>query len=354
MKDATVPLDDSITALSAGAPLEPPHFPVGRRTITMIDGARDGRLLGVDIWYPAVVSVTDRSLYEVFPGVAFAAATAQHQVPARAGQFPLVLFSHGRTGMRISYALVCEALAARGAVVVSSDHPGDALTDWLLGTYTDDRTNEVNRVADAHFLLHALLGGADPVPVDVANAIDHEQVVLAGHSYGAFTAFATAAGSRGVEPHERVRAIMGFQPYTRSMSDGLLGRIAVPTLLVVSELDQVTPPQIDAERPWALLRGEPTWRLDLAGAGHQAISDIALYAELAHQVPHLPDLVRDYLSQAASGSRAAAGRSWRQLLQLQVAAAWAFLQVVLGLDVEAGDATAEALAAQHGLTLRRR
>lgn len=354
MKQHAAPSKDNMAELSAGAPLEPPHFPVGRRTITLIDGPRDGRVLGVDLWYPAAVSDADRSMYEVFPGIAFAAATAQHEAPARAGQFPLVLFSHGRTGMRIAYAMLCEALAARGAVVVSSDHPGDALTDWLLGTYADDRTNEVNRVADAHFLLHALLGGVDPVPVDVANAIDHDQVVLAGHSYGAFTAFATAAGSRGVEPHERVRAIMGFQAYTRTMSDGLLGRIAVPTLLIVSELDQVTPPSIDAERPWALLRGEPTWRLDLAGAGHQASSDIALYAELAERVPHLPDLVRDYLAQAASGSQTAAGRSWRQLLQLQVAAAWAFLQVVLGLDAEAGEATAEELVVQPGLTLHRR
>ncbi len=347
-------MGDSVTELSAGAPLEPPHFPVGRRTITLIDHERADRMLGVDLWYPAIASDAARSVYELFPGVAFAAATAQHEAPSRAGQFPLVLFSHGRTGMRISYAMACEALAARGAVVVSSDHPGDALVDWLLGTHADDRTNEVNRVADAHFLLHAVLGGADPVPVDVANAIDHDQVVLAGHSYGAFTAFATAAGSRGVEPHERVRAIMGFQAYTRSMSDGLLGRITLPTLLVVSEIDQVTPPSIDAERPWALLRGEPTWRLDLAGAGHQAFSDIALYAELAERVPKLPDLVRDYLTQTAAGTDAAGGRRWRHLLQLQVATAWAFLQVVLGLDAETGEATAEALAAEPGLTLRRR
>ena len=32
--------------------------------------------------------------------------------------------------MRISYSMVCEALAARGAVVVSADHPGDELRGW--------------------------------------------------------------------------------------------------------------------------------------------------------------------------------------------------------------------------------
>jgi len=343
-----------MTTLTAGEPLEPPRHAVGRRTISLADAGRDGRRLDVDLWYPAAVTDAPRSVYEVLPGVAYSAATAQHDAPALAGRFPLILFSHGRTGMRISYSMVCEALAARGAIVASSDHPGDALMDWLLGQQSDNRTNEINRVADAHFVLSALLHAADPVPVDVANAIDREQIVLAGHSYGAFTAFGTAAGSRGVAPHPSVAAVIGFQSYTAVMSDSLLGRITVPALLVVSEQDRVTPPSSDAERPWALLRGEPTWRLDLAGAGHQAISDIPLYAELAEHIPGLPQIAHDYLRSAAEGSAAANGRSWREVQQLQVAAAWAFLQVALDLDVEAGDTAAEALAGVDGLMLRRR
>ncbi|NMD23142.1 MAG: hypothetical protein GYA65_03055, partial [Actinobacteria bacterium] len=160
-----------MTQLLAGSPLEPAHFPVGRRTITVVDHQRNDRRLAIDLWYPAAVGDAERSVYELFPGVSFAAATAQHEAPARSGKYPLILFSHGRTGMRFSYAMACEAFAARGAIVVSSDHPGDALADWLLGTHTDDRTNEVDRVADAHLVLHLLLGGADPLPVDLANAI---------------------------------------------------------------------------------------------------------------------------------------------------------------------------------------
>jgi dienelactone hydrolase len=343
-----------MTTLSAGAPLEPARFPVGRRTIVLADPARPQRRLAVDLWYPADVSAAAPSVYELFPGVAFSAASARHEPPARAGRFALILFSHGRTGMRISYSLACEALAARGAVVASCDHPGDALADWLLGTHSDDRTNEVDRVADAHLVLHALLTAAEPVPLDIANAIDHDQVVLAGHSYGAYTAFATVAGSRGVAPHEHVRAIVGYQAYTRSMSDGLLGRVTVPALIVVSERDQVTPPSVDGDRPWALLRGHPTWRLDLAGAGHQAVSDIPLYAELAEHVPGLPQMVREYLVSTAAGSASADGRGWRELLRLQVTTTWAFLQVVLDLDADAGRATAEAIAQEPGLTLRSR
>ncbi|CAN5466321.1 lipase [soil metagenome] len=340
-----------MTDLSAGRPIETPHFPVGRRTIVLTDQSRASRQLTADLWYPATDSAAQRSVYELLPGIAYTAAQAQHEAPARAGEFPLIVFSHGRTGMRISYAFLCEALAARGAIVVSADHPGDVLIDWLLGSNDDDRTNEVNRVADAHFLLHALLSGDETVPVDLVNAIDHDRIVLAGHSYGAYTAFATAAGSRGVAAHDRVRAIVGLQSYTRTMSDGLLGRIDRPTLMVVSTADKTTPPEIDAERPWALLRGHPTWRLDLEGAGHHASSDIALYAELVARVPNVPDKVREYLEFTASSSEPIGGRSWRELLAVQIATIWAFLQVALDLDLESGWAEAERLGGLPGLTL---
>ena len=343
-----------MTRLTAGAPLEQPRRAVGRRSIVLLDHSRDRRTLGVDLWYPAEPSDAPKSVYEVLPGVEYAAATAQAEAPALAGRFPLVVLSHGRTGTRISYSMVCEALAARGAVVVSADHPGDALMDWLAGQQADNRTNEINRVADAHFLLAAMLHAVDGVPVDVANAIDHDQIVLIGHSYGAFTAFGAAAGSRGVAPHPKVKAVVAFQGYTAVMSDALLGRVQVPTLLVVSMDDRTTPPEANADRAWALLPGSPTWRLDLDGAGHQAISDIPLYAELADQVPGLPDLVRDYLHSTAEGSAEAAGRGWRALQQLQVAALWAFLQVVLGLDTVSGEATAAELEQTPGLRLRRR
>ena len=343
-----------MTSLTAGAPVETPARPVGRRTITLVDVARDQRRLDVDIWYPAAGSDAPRSVYEVLPGIAFSAAHAQHQPEPAVGRYPLVLMSHGRTGMRISYSMLCEALAARGAVVASADHPGDALMDWLTGRHVDDRTNEVNRVGDAHLVLDSLLHGHEAVPSAITSMIHHDRIALAGHSYGAFTAFATAAGSRGVKAHERVGAVIGFQPYMRSMSDRLLARIDVPSLLVVGELDTVTPAHIDSDRAWELLGGRPRWKLDLAGAGHQAVSDIALYAELAQHVPDLPDIVRAYLESTVAGSAGPCTRAWRSVMADEVAGAWAFLQVALGLDPEAGEAEAVHLAAAEGLTLHRR
>lgn len=343
-----------MTELSAGRPLERPPHRVGRRTITLFDPERADRQLSVELWYPAAGPKAPRTTYEVFPGAAFHSATAEHEAGAMAGTWPLVLFSHGRTGTRIAYSTLCEALAARGAIVASCEHPGDAMADWLVGDHSDDRTNEVNRVADAHLVLGALLRGHRAVPVDLLNAIHHDRVVLAGHSYGAFTAFATAAGSRGVAPHEHIRAVIGYQPYTRTMSDALLGRVSVPALLVVSGQDRVAPPRVDAERPWALLPGRPLWRLDLDEAGHQAASDVALYAELASHLPHLPDVVRAYLTHATDGADPVEGRTWRDLMRVQLDATWAFLQIVLNLDTDQGDDTVARLDELEGVALLRR
>jgi predicted dienelactone hydrolase len=343
-----------MTELSAAPALEPPSWPIGRRSTLVADPQRDGRLLGVDVWYPAAPSDAAASRYELMPGVSFLAAAARHEPPAAIGRFPLIVFSHGRTGMRFAYSLLCEALAARGSIVVSSDHPGDGLTDWLLGSHVDDRTNEINRVGDAHALLAALSPGGSMLPADVMAAIDHARVALAGHSYGAYTAFATAAGARGVPAHDRVRAVVGLQPYTRTMSDGALGRVTVPALLVVGERDTTTPAVTDGDRPWALLRGEPTWRADLAGVGHQAASDMGLYSELARRFPGLPALARQYLEATAAHAVGPGLRPWREVLVTQVALVWAFLQIALEIDPTAGAQEARRLGALPGVTLRAR
>jgi predicted dienelactone hydrolase len=341
-------------SMHAGEPLETQHHPVGCRTFTLADSARLGRTLVTEAWYPAVQHGDDRYRYELLSGVELVSAGAQPSPPVALGSFPLVLFSHGRTGTRFAYATFCEALASRGCVVVSSDHPGDGLLDWLGGSASDDRTNEIDRVADAFLLLEALTVGDGAVPADVVAAIDADAILLAGHSYGAFTAFGAAAGSRGVAGHPLVRAVIGYQAYTRTMSDALLARLAVPAMLVVGGADTVTPAAVDADRPWQLLGGSPVWRLDLDGVGHQAVSDIALYAELAVHVDGLPGIVRDYLVATAASSTAAGAPPWRDVMRTELDATWAFLRLVLGLDATAGDALATTLLGVPGVALDRR
>ena len=155
-----------MSPLSAGEPIETPRHAVGRRVTLLADPARDAKLLGVDIWYPAAAHTSERSEYELLPGVTFRAAAAQPDVAPAAGRFPLVVFSHGRTGMRFAYSLLCEALAARGAVVVSADHAGDTLADFLMGTFV---------VAErlGHFIaFRTIRGGRTRLQIQAPSAFD--------------------------------------------------------------------------------------------------------------------------------------------------------------------------------------
>jgi predicted dienelactone hydrolase len=145
-----------------------------------------------------------------------------------------------------------------------------------------------------------------------------------------------------------------LQAYTRALTDADLRRVVVPTLLSVAARDTTTPPEVDADRPWAELAAADTRRVDVADAAHQACSDVGLYAELAPQVPDLPQNLRDYLEDTAADTRAAGMRGWRDAVTLQARIVTGFLNEVLGIDPARGAATLDAVAADPQVTLRRR
>ena len=237
-----MPLD-----LSAGAPLAPPRCTVGRSTALFVDTTRGDRALGIDCWYPAVTGEYPHSVYEILPGTGFT-ATALAEAPAAPGAHPLVVWSHGRSGTRLSYAMLCEGLAARGYVVVAPDHPGDTLADWLLGAAVDDATNETQRVDDVRAVLDAALGARPGLAL--APEIDTDRIAVAGHSYGAYTAFSLASA----DPTDvRIGAVAGLQSLTRTLRRRVLARIVVPSLMIVGVRDTTTPPDTDADRAFTAL-----------------------------------------------------------------------------------------------------
>ena len=304
--------------LRAGPPLEPLSSAVGRSITFIVDERRADRLLGIDCWYPARAGDSAASVYELLPGIGFT-SSALADAPAAPGPHPLVVWSHGRSGTRSSYSMLCEGLASRGYVVVAPDHPGDTLADWLLAAAVDDATNEAQRVEDVRFVVDAALGtrsGLALIP-----EIDATRVAVAGHSYGGFTAFALAGAER---PDARVRGAAGLQSFTRTLSRRVLARIDVPTLMVVGARDLTTPPGTDADPAFAALEGKRSRRVDIEHAGHQACSDVGLYLELAARVIGLPDLVGGFLQSLADQVTGNAGDPWRPTvgLHLRVLGAW--------------------------------
>lgn len=307
------------TPLTSGPPLEKHRNGIGHRTVTSVDSTREGRSLQVDVWYPSVDDVAvPPTEYELIPGIRFVSASARENDAPAAGRHPLIVWSHGRTGMRHNYTLLCESLAGRGYVVISPDHPGDGLFDWLAGQQVDDVTNENQRMGDVRHCIDGALGDDTDGPLAwLTGAVDHCNVIVAGHSYGGLTALATVGSLHGAEPDHRVRAAIVAQAYTRTLPGSFFDSVSTPVLMVVGERDLTTPPSTDAEPAWSAISsrsgdvGMLSRRHDLVDAGHQGCSDFGLYAELAPNVPGLPQIVIDYLGSIANESPDNWRESWR-------------------------------------------
>jgi dienelactone hydrolase len=244
--------------------------------------------------------------------------------------------------------MLCEGLAARGYVVVAPDHPGDTLIDWLAGTAVDDAINETNRVADARCVLDAVLGGGLGLPA--MPEVDRQRIAVAGHSYGAYTAFALA----GAEPPEpRLRAVAGLEPLTRTLASSSLSRVEVPALLVAGTHDTTTPPGTDAGPAYAALSGGDVCLITVERAGHQACSDVGLYLELAPQVHGLPDLVRDVLHSLADQVTGRAGDPWRPTVGMHIRILAAWLNEIFDHDREQAGHDLAAVGTMPGVMMQR-
>jgi dienelactone hydrolase len=298
-----------------------PVHQVGHTSTLVIDDKRNNRMLGVDVWYPAdATPENDQTHYELLPGVSLPSATAFENASPASGKFPLLVWSHGRTGLRFNYSQLCEAIAAFGFVVVSSDHPGDTLTDWMTGQNVDDDTNDKQRLGDVSFIADCALGTRGELMVGLSNIVDENNMFIGGHSYGGLTALIATTGIHGMPAEKRFKAAIGAQAYTRILPPELIASVPVPVLLLVGLGDITTPPATDAEPAWEILRKSalPHRRLNLPYGGHQACSDFSLYMELAPGIEGVPQLVLDYLQSIAAESPTGFETTWRATLSEQI------------------------------------
>lgn len=273
-----------------------------------------------EVWYPAARPGPVATQYELLPGITFASPVATEEAPHAGDTFPLIVWSHGRTGLRHNYTILCEGLSELGYVVISADHPGDTLFDWLTGNNVDDETNERQRLGDVSFLIDSMLSGIHPAMPP--SLIDERAIFVGGHSYGGLTALISATGIHGMPADHRVRAIAGAQAYTRTLSTDITDRLRVPALFLVGLGDVTTPPDTDAEPIWQRLAAADGRhrRVDLPNGGHQACSDFAFYMEMLASVSDVPQIVIDYLQSIAAESPEGFRDTWRTTLARQITA----------------------------------
>lgn len=245
-------------------------FPVGVTTLVLGSGA------AVEVWYPAAAPATGTVGYDVrdfVPPAVRELLTADipagYQFPGTRdievadGRHPLVLFSHGFSGIRTQSSFLTSHLATWGMIVAAPDHASRDLSAVLSGTATDDRAAAV---VDLLATLDLLAAEDATPPSRFAERVDLERVAAVGHSAGGFTVLGA-----GLDPR-----IDGYV----SMASGGLEPGApypdAPALFLAGATDAVVP-VATATRPAYDAAPAPAWYVELAATGHNGFDDFCTF-----------------------------------------------------------------------------
>lgn len=150
---------------------------------------RGERSLELLVWYPSEpAEELGRPVYPFRTGV------ARVDAPPAAGVFPVVAFSHGHQGAPDVATFLCEHLASHGYVVFAPTHTGNTTMDGS-DRMTDIyylRAHDVSRSYDHLLSADTLLRGHVG-----------DRGVIAGHSFGGYTAYGLAGATYDVAAIER-------------------------------------------------------------------------------------------------------------------------------------------------------
>lgn len=205
-------------------------------------------------------------------------ATTTTATPADAAgirtDLPLILMSHCHTCTRFNMLRVAEYLASHGFIVAAPDHVGNTLFDELRGASAAvGGPFLLTRGADMIAVLDALLGDALPAPAQaVADRIDPARIGALGHSFGAVTTGWLLENDPRVQAGVAVAA-----PMENPLVPGVtLSAITQPTLHVVAvEDNSITEVGNTFIRNNFGAIATPTYKLEVADAGHWSFSDLA-------------------------------------------------------------------------------
>jgi len=153
-------------------------------TPLVIEAPHHGRDILGALMHP---STGDGRAFTFAENAVFYGVTVVEEASIKDGAHPVVLLSHGIGGNIRSLAWLATALAKRGAIVVSLNHPNSRWGDFNLGPALQHWT----RAQDLSAALDTLL--ADP---RFKGHIDTNRIMAAGFSYGGWTAL-SMAGLRG-------------------------------------------------------------------------------------------------------------------------------------------------------------
>jgi predicted dienelactone hydrolase len=300
---AAAPTTTAVPEPAPWAPIGAGEYEVGVATVT-VDDPDGERPLTVDVWFPldgtADAAALPAQRYTLIPDVYFespGAVAATVDQLAGDGPFPLIVYSHGSSGLRFIHSSYTEALASHGYVVVAADHTGNTAIDLLAGNVAEPGTIALARPNDVRRLVDAFTDPAHPAAGPFATSVDAELVAITGHSFGGFTALASVTGFGNdlgnVDADRRVDAIVLLAPAVGSTSftDETLAGMTVPMMVLVGTDDITTPVDPNVTRLWDVSSNAPAYRVELVAAEHQTFTDLCAYQDQLPALSNVPEIV---------------------------------------------------------------
>jgi predicted dienelactone hydrolase len=225
------------------------------------------------VWYP---SAAPNTAFAYSPDISSSLAK-DGQPLTGCGTFPLVIFSHGLLGCGDQSIFFTETLARYGYVVVAPDHQ-DALLCSVDGkislfpsateppildpqTWTD--TSYVQRKDGIETTLNWVLQDDQLKPL-----IDVNEIGIAGHSLGGYTALAMVGGWASWKD-SRFKAALLMSPYSLPFSaSNTLKGVTVPLMYQGAELDIGITPFVDGRLGAYAQSNPPKYFVKLRGGNH--------------------------------------------------------------------------------------
>ena len=249
-----------------------PH-PVGVITLALADGTP------VEVWYPAAEGTTGSETYDLrdhIPEAIRALLTADvpagltypagRDAEAAEGRFPLVLFSHGFSGVRMQSTILTTHLASWGMIVVSPEHPSRNLAAVLAALAPSDPQASVNDLTGALDLALAADGDATST---LHEHVDSGLIAAVGHSAGGGTVLRAAVAD------DRITGFVSLASGALSSEDGA-AMPTVPSFFIAGSVDAVVSPD-ETTRPAFAAATSPSLLWVIEGAGHNAFDDFCTF-----------------------------------------------------------------------------
>ena len=174
-------------------------YPVGVTSLELAAGNK------VEVWYPAIEGTTGTDSYDMrdfIPEAISALLTADvpavYEYPAgrdagaATGTFPVVLFSHGSSGIRFQSTFLTAHLASWGIIVAAPDHWSRDLFHTLSAPVGDRNSSVTELLAPLDLITAENVRSGSRLE----GMVDAERVIAMGHSAGGGTILGASLDDR--------------------------------------------------------------------------------------------------------------------------------------------------------------